>query len=111
MSEREARDQVEELWNGDLQVTDALGRQACLHWSRFHGLIVSMDAPGAVYLGQPATLAWIAEAAGYRKHPAITDAQIQRLREAIAAQSPEHFYPSIETAELILRAALGEENA
>ena len=46
--------------NGDLHVTDHLGRMATLHWSRFHGLIVSIDSPGgAVYLGQPDVLSWL----------------------------------------------------
>jgi len=45
--------------NGDLEVTDTLGRSALLHWSRFHGLIVS--AEGAVYLGQPEVKAWLLE--------------------------------------------------
>jgi hypothetical protein len=43
--------------NGDLHVTDGLGRMATLHWSRFHGLIISTD--GAVYLGQPEVSAWL----------------------------------------------------
>lgn len=38
--------------------------------------------------------------------PAISDAQVQRLREAIAAQTSGQFYPTIEAAETILRAAL-----
>lgn len=50
---------VVELPNGDLEVTDVLGRSARLHWSRFHGLIVLAD--GAVYLGQPEVYAWIRE--------------------------------------------------
>lgn len=52
---------VEKKPNGDLWVTDAMGRKATLHWSRFHGLIVSIDGGGAVYLGQPAVVAWLAE--------------------------------------------------
>jgi hypothetical protein len=51
---------VEQKPNGDLWVTDALGRRATLHWSRFHGLIVSVEKGGAVYLGQPAVIAWLA---------------------------------------------------
>lgn len=59
MTERTER--VEHLPNGDIHVTDAIGRTARLHWSRFHGLIISKDEAGAVYLGQPETLAWIAK--------------------------------------------------
>jgi hypothetical protein len=45
--------------NGDLHVTDSLGRKATLHWSRFHGLIVSADS--AVYLGQAEVVDWLRE--------------------------------------------------
>lgn len=46
--------------NGDLHVTDASGRQVRLHWSRFHGLIVSVDS-SAAYLGDcPVTREWFA---------------------------------------------------
>lgn len=50
--------------NGDLHVTDALGRMATLHWSRFHGLIVSAHQEGAVYLGQPEVSTWLADQLG-----------------------------------------------
>jgi hypothetical protein len=50
---------VEQQMNGDLWVTDALGRRATLHWSRFHGLIIS--AGSAVYLGSPEVYAWLKE--------------------------------------------------
>ena len=45
--------------NDDLHVTDSLGRMATLHWSRFHGLIVSTEQPGAIYLGQPEVRDWL----------------------------------------------------
>ncbi len=53
-------EQVTECANGDLVVTDVLGRKATLHWSRFHGLIVNVDSlSGSVYLGQPEVTAWL----------------------------------------------------
>lgn len=61
---------VEQKANGDLWVTDAQGRKATLHWSRFHGLIASVHEGGAVYLGQPEVLAWLAEHLG-RSAPAV----------------------------------------
>jgi len=57
--DEQTEETVIERSNGDLHVTDALGRMATLHWSRFHGLIVSVEQQGAVYLGQPEVLDWL----------------------------------------------------
>lgn len=57
--ERPAAATVTRKPNGSLEVTDALGRTATLHWSRFQGLIVSAES--AVYLGQPEVTAWLLE--------------------------------------------------
>ena len=50
---------VIERANGDLHVTDHLGRRATLHWSRFHGLVVSTEQTNGMYLGQPEVLSWL----------------------------------------------------
>lgn len=68
-------EQVTERPNGDLAVTDSLGRSALLHWSRFHGLIVSTDQPGAVYLGQPETTAWMRSGYQQREHSKLIVAE------------------------------------
>ncbi len=63
------------LPNGDLEVTDSLGRKARLHWSRFHGPIV--DAESAVYLGDPEVTKWLLE------H--LTPRQSQEVAEELSA--------------------------
>jgi len=67
--------------NGDLHVTDVQGRTAVLHWSRFHGLIVSSTS-GAVYLGQPVVTAWLLE---HLTAATVTTAEGRDLLQFLAA--------------------------
>lgn len=51
--------------NGDLEITDIIGRKVRFHWSRSHGVIVLMDSQAACATGTPedaaALAGWLAK--------------------------------------------------